>query len=148
MVCFGFRRWKVGDLLMEYKKGSIVLKSGTVFDNGDVDPRPCHPSFIPIARDDLTDDVYYLVITSKVGKYTRYEDKYYLIDEDLVEAVHLEVPSMIRTYIGDGYRLEMVAIHNETSVTLRRVPVYLGGTLLDETIVTAQQRMALRSGGR
>ena len=95
MVCFSFWRWKVGDLLMEYKKGSIVLKSGTVFDNGDVDPRPCHPSFIPISRDDLTDDVYYLVITSKVGKYTRYEDKYYLIDEDLVEAVHLEVPSMI-----------------------------------------------------
>lgn len=28
------------------------------------------------------------------------------------------------------------------------IPVYLGGTLLDETIVTAQQRMALRSGGR
>lgn len=24
-----------------------------------------------------------------------YEDKFYLIDEDLVEAVHLEVPSMI-----------------------------------------------------
>ena len=24
-----------------------------------------------------------------------FEDKYYLIDEDLVEAVHLEVPSMI-----------------------------------------------------
>jgi hypothetical protein len=28
------------------------------------------------------------------------------------------------------------------------IPVYLGGTLLDETIITAQQRMALRSGGR
>ena len=95
MVCFNFRRWKVGDLLMEYKKGSIVLKIGTVFDNGDVDPRPCHPSFIPIVRDDLTDDVYYLIITSKVGKYTMFEDKYYLVDEDLVEAVHLEVPSMI-----------------------------------------------------
>ena len=46
-------------------------------------------------RDDLTDDVYYLIITSKVGKYTMFEDKYYLVDEDLVEAVHLEVPSMI-----------------------------------------------------
>lgn len=28
------------------------------------------------------------------------------------------------------------------------IPVYIGGTLLDEVIVTAQQRMALRSGGR
>jgi phage-related minor tail protein len=28
------------------------------------------------------------------------------------------------------------------------IPVYLGGTLLDEMIVTAQQRMNLRSGGR
>ena len=28
------------------------------------------------------------------------------------------------------------------------IPVYLGGSLLDETIVTAQKRMALRSGGR
>ena len=28
------------------------------------------------------------------------------------------------------------------------IPVYLGGTLIDETIITAQQRMALRSGGR
>ena len=28
------------------------------------------------------------------------------------------------------------------------IPVYLDGTLIDETIITAQQRMALRSGGR
>ena len=28
------------------------------------------------------------------------------------------------------------------------IPVYIGGNLLDETIVTAQQRMSLRSGGR
>ena len=28
------------------------------------------------------------------------------------------------------------------------IPVYLGGTLLDETIITAQQRANLRSGGR
>ncbi|WP_418615877.1 phage tail tape measure protein [[Ruminococcus] torques] len=28
------------------------------------------------------------------------------------------------------------------------IPIYLGGTLLDETIVNAQQRMNLRSGGR
>ena len=80
---------------MEYKKGSIVLKSGMVFDNGDVDPRPCHPTLIPIGRDSVTDDVYYLIITSKVGKYAFYEDKFYLIDEEMVDAAHLEVPSMI-----------------------------------------------------
>jgi hypothetical protein len=28
------------------------------------------------------------------------------------------------------------------------IPVYIGGNLIDELIVTAQQRMALRSGGR
>ena len=28
------------------------------------------------------------------------------------------------------------------------IPVYLGGTMLDELIVDAQQRMNLRSGGR
>ena len=28
------------------------------------------------------------------------------------------------------------------------IPIYLGGTLLDEVIVTAQQRVNLRSGGR
>ena len=28
------------------------------------------------------------------------------------------------------------------------IPVYLGGTMLDEVIVTAQQRASLRSGGR
>ena len=28
------------------------------------------------------------------------------------------------------------------------IPVYLGNQLLDEVIVTAQQRMSLRSGGR
>lgn len=28
------------------------------------------------------------------------------------------------------------------------IPVYLGGTMLDEVIVTAQQRANLRSGGR
>ena len=28
------------------------------------------------------------------------------------------------------------------------IPVYLGGTMLDEVIVNAQQRMNLRSGGR
>jgi hypothetical protein len=28
------------------------------------------------------------------------------------------------------------------------IPVYIGGNLIDEMIVTAQQRRALRSGGR
>ena len=28
------------------------------------------------------------------------------------------------------------------------IPVYIGGTMLDEVIVTAQQRTNLRSGGR
>lgn len=28
------------------------------------------------------------------------------------------------------------------------IPVYLGNQLMDEVIVTAQQRMSLRSGGR
>lgn len=28
------------------------------------------------------------------------------------------------------------------------IPIYLGGTMLDEVIVNAQQRMNLRSGGR
>lgn len=28
------------------------------------------------------------------------------------------------------------------------IPIYLGGTMLDEVIVDAQQRMNLRSGGR
>jgi hypothetical protein len=28
------------------------------------------------------------------------------------------------------------------------IPVYIGGNLIDELIVTAQQRQALRSGGR
>lgn len=80
---------------MEYKKGSIVLKSGTVFDNGDIDPRPCHPTLIPLASDNITDDVYYLVITSNISKYLLYESKFYLIDEEMIEEAHLIVPSMI-----------------------------------------------------
>ena len=28
------------------------------------------------------------------------------------------------------------------------IPIYLGGTMLDEVVVNAQQRMNLRSGGR
>ena len=28
------------------------------------------------------------------------------------------------------------------------IPVYIGGNLIDEMVVTAQQRIALRSGGR
>lgn len=28
------------------------------------------------------------------------------------------------------------------------VPVYLGGTMIDEVVVSAQQRMNLKSGGR
>ena len=28
------------------------------------------------------------------------------------------------------------------------IPIYLGGTMLDEIVVNAQQRMNLRSGGR
>lgn len=41
------------------------------------------------------------------------------------------------------------AIHDVTGQTGDIViPVYLGGTILDEVIVNAQQRINLRSGGR
>ena len=80
---------------MKYEKGSIVLKSGTVFDDGNVDPKPCHPTLIPIGRNNVTEEVYYLIITSQIGEYARHEKEYYMIDGDMVKTAHLVVPSMI-----------------------------------------------------
>ena len=81
---------------MEYKKGTIVLKQGIIFkDNWERDSKICHPAMIAIATDNITDETYYLTMTSQVEKYLLYEDDYFLLDDDMIERVHLERPSMI-----------------------------------------------------
>ena len=81
---------------MEYGKGTIILKQGIIFkDNQTRDSKICHPAMIAIATDSITDETYYLTMTSQVQKYALYEDRYYLLGTDLFESVNLDRPSMI-----------------------------------------------------
>lgn len=81
---------------MEYGKGTIILKRGIIFkDTYTRDSKSCHPAMVAIATDNITDDTYYLTITSQVQKYTFDDECYYLLGKDLFESVNLDRPSMI-----------------------------------------------------
>ena len=81
---------------MEYGKGTIILKHGIIFkDSQTPDPRYCHPAMIAIATDSITDETYYLTLTSQIHNYAIYEDAYYLLGQDIFQTVSLDKPSMI-----------------------------------------------------
>ncbi|WP_274939993.1 hypothetical protein [Chordicoccus furentiruminis] len=81
---------------MEYGKGTIILKQGIIFkDNQSRDSKICHPAMIAIATDSITDETYYLTMTSQVHKYAIYEERYFLLGQDLFEIANLDRPSMI-----------------------------------------------------
>ena len=47
--------------------------------------------------------------------------------------------------MGSAIREGMSSVNGSGDIV---IPIYLGGTMLDEVIVNAQQRSNLRSGGR
>ena len=61
---------------MDYGKGTIAFKSGTVFKDGQIDPRKGHPVMLPIASDDISQETYYLLLDShpekRIDKYIGY----------------------------------------------------------------------------
>ncbi len=80
---------------MEYKSGTIVWVTRTVFaDNGRFDNRSGHPSVLPIASNDYTDETYYLMLTSNVSRILVHPDQYYDLTA-IYKEVHLRVPSLI-----------------------------------------------------
>lgn len=81
---------------MKYGKGTIILKKGIIFKNDQSrDPKICHPAMLVIATDSITDETYYLTMTSQVQLYALYEDRFFLLGTDLFKAVNLERPSLI-----------------------------------------------------
>ncbi|MEG0919351.1 MAG: phage tail tape measure protein [Anaerovoracaceae bacterium] len=70
---------------------------------------------------------------------------------------NMQVGSLATGEVANGRTLQMADIKEEIKAAMASVkggnediiiPVYLGGTMLDEIIVTAEQRRNLRSGGR
>ena len=81
---------------MEYGKGTIILKRGIIFkDNQLRDSKYCHPAMIAIATDSITNETFYLTMTSQIQKYVLYEEQYYLLGSDTFQIVNLDRPSMI-----------------------------------------------------
>ncbi len=80
---------------MNYGKGTIIFARRTKFaDNGQYDNRAGHPGMIPIASDDISDETYYLMLTSNVGRKNLYPEQYYDLSE-VWEQIPLEKPSLI-----------------------------------------------------
>ena len=80
---------------MVYKKGTIVFTRRTIFEDiGQDDNRSGHPGMIPITSDDVTGDVYYLMLTSNMLKKEAFPDKYYDLT-DCWEMIPLSKPSLI-----------------------------------------------------
>jgi len=80
---------------MNYGKGTIVFATRTRFaDNGQYDNRSGHPGMLPIASDDVTDETYYLMLTSNVARINIYPEQYYDLTE-VWEQIPLEKPSLI-----------------------------------------------------
>lgn len=90
---------------MKYKKGTLVFAERTVFaDNGRYDNRFGHPAMIPIAVDDFCNEIYYLLLTSNIGRVNLYPDQYYDLS-DCWEEAGLQKPSLINLqhiYKGSG----------------------------------------------
>ncbi len=81
---------------MEYGKGTIILKHGIVFkDMQTRDSKICHPAMIALETDIYTGETYYLTMTSQVQKYLIYEEKYFLLDDEMIGEIKLDRPSMI-----------------------------------------------------
>ncbi|MBO6207995.1 MAG: hypothetical protein J6O73_13785 [Lachnospiraceae bacterium] len=88
------------------KKGTIALAKGLVFENGEVDRKPCRPAMIAISADSLTGDLYLLALTSNIHKYEKFQESYYaLLEEDWIDA-GLKVPSLIN--LNKVYRVKSV----------------------------------------
>ena len=80
---------------MNYGKGTIIFATRTVFaDNGQYDNRPGHPGMIPIASDDISNETYYLILTSNIGRLNICPEQYYDLSEVWKE-IPLEKPSLI-----------------------------------------------------
>lgn len=80
---------------MAYRKGSIEIQTDTRFkDNNKFDCRPCHPAVLPIASGYPAGEVYYLLVTSNVGRYLVFEDQYYSL-ADVWREAGLTKPSLI-----------------------------------------------------
>lgn len=80
---------------MKYGKGTIIFARRTKFaDNGQYDNRAGHPGMIPIASDDLSDETYYLMLTSNVGRKNLYPEQFYDLSE-VWEEIPLKKPSLI-----------------------------------------------------
>ena len=89
---------------MKYGKGTIIFARRTRFeDNGEYDNRSGHPGMIPIASDDITEDTYFLMLTSNTLKKESFPDQYYDLSDHWKE-VHLKKPSLINLkYIYKGH---------------------------------------------
>ncbi len=81
---------------MEYGKGTIVLQSRSRFADGSYDPHGCRPTVIALASDSITDETYYLLITSQVRHYLTHPDEYFSLEEELWRDVGLMYPSLIK----------------------------------------------------
>lgn len=80
---------------MKYGKGTIVFTTRTIFaDSGKYDNRSGHPGMITIATDDVSDESYYLMLTSNLTKKIIYPDQYYDLSE-VWEQIPLNKPSLI-----------------------------------------------------
>lgn len=79
---------------MSYKKGTIIFARRTIFaDNGQYDLTG-HPGLIPVAIDDYTDEMYYLLLTSNVSRILAFPNQYYDLS-NCWERVNLKKPSLI-----------------------------------------------------
>ena len=80
---------------MNYGKGTIIFATRTKFaDNGRYDNRTGHPGMIPIASDDISNETYYLMLTSNMTRKEIYPDQYFDLS-DYWEDIPLEKPSLI-----------------------------------------------------
>ncbi len=81
---------------MQYGKGSILLTSRAQFTDGSYDPHYLRPAMLALASDDISNETYFLLITSQVERYIAYPDEYFLLGEDLREQIRLRKPSLIK----------------------------------------------------
>lgn len=80
---------------MNYGKGTIIFATRTKFaDNGQYDNRSGHPGMLPIASDDVSDETYYLMLTSNISRLAIWPEQYYDLS-DVWKEIPLDKPSLI-----------------------------------------------------
>ena len=90
------------------KKGTITLVRGLVFENGEMDKKPCRPTMIAISSDSLTGDIFLLSLTSNVHRYAEHQDSYYALEEKDWKDAGLQVPSLIN--LSTVYRVSSAGV--------------------------------------